>query len=125
MLLTLAQWLQVHFPEQLGFLRVFQYITFRAVMASMTALVIGLAFGPWVIRRLTELKIGQPIREYGMQTHLAKRGTPTMGGALILIGIGVATLLWTGPSAGPTTGARSLTRTRKAWRRAKSSSGSR
>lgn len=94
MLLTLAQWLQAHYPEQLGFLRVFQYITFRAVMAAMTALVIGLAFGPWVIRRLTELKIGQPIREYGMQTHLAKRGTPTMGGALILIGIGVATLLW-------------------------------
>jgi hypothetical protein len=51
-------------------------------------------FGPWVIRKLTELKIGQPIREYGMQSHLAKRGTPTMGGVLILIGIGVATLLW-------------------------------
>jgi phospho-N-acetylmuramoyl-pentapeptide-transferase len=94
MLLSLALWLQAHYPEQLGFLRVFQYITFRAVMAAMTALVIGLAFGPWVIRRLTELKIGQPIREYGMQSHLAKRGTPTMGGALILIGIGVATLLW-------------------------------
>ena len=94
MLLSLAQWLQGLYPDQFGFLRVFQYLTFRAVLAAMTALLIGLAFGPWVIRRLTELKIGQPIREYGMQSHLAKRGTPTMGGALILIGIGVSTLMW-------------------------------
>ena len=72
----------------------FQYLTFRAVMAAMTALLIGLASGPWVIRRLTALKIGQPIRDYGVQTHLAKSGTPTMGGVLILIGIGVSTLLW-------------------------------
>lgn len=93
MLLSLAQWLQTFFPE-LGFLRVFNYITFRAVMAALTALLIGLAFGPWVIRRLTELKIGQPIREYGVQQHLSKSGTPTMGGVLILIGIGVSTLLW-------------------------------
>ncbi|WP_428510127.1 phospho-N-acetylmuramoyl-pentapeptide-transferase [Roseateles sp.] len=93
MLLTLAQWLQGLYPD-LGFLRLFQYITFRAVMAAMTALLIGLAFGPWVIRRLTEMKIGQPIREYGIQQHLAKNGTPTMGGVLILIGIGVSTLLW-------------------------------
>ena len=94
MLLSLAQWLQGLYPEQLGFLRVFQYLTFRAVLAAMTALLIGLAFGPWLIRRLTELKIGQPIRDYAMQSHLVKSGTPTMGGALILIGIGVATLLW-------------------------------
>ncbi len=94
MLLSLAQWLQGHFPDQLGFLRVFQYHTFRAVMSAMTALLIGLMFGPWVIRRLTELKIGQPIREYGVQAHLVKRGTPTMGGVLVLIGIAVATLLW-------------------------------
>mgnify|MGYP003350878396 CR=1 FL=1 len=94
MLLSLAQWLQGLYPEQLGFLRVFQYITFRAVLAAMTALLIGLAFGPWVIRRLTELKIGQPVRGYAMQSHLVKSGTPTMGGALILIGIFVATLLW-------------------------------
>ena len=93
MLLSLAQWLQGLDPS-LGFLRVFSYITFRAVMASLTALLIGLAFGPWVIRRLTEMKIGQPIREYGVQQHLAKSGTPTMGGVLILIGIGVSTLLW-------------------------------
>jgi len=94
MLLSLAGWLQGHYPENFGFLRVFQYHTFRAVMAAMTALLIGLFFGPWVIRRLTELKIGQPIREYGVQAHLVKRGTPTMGGVLVLIGIAVATLLW-------------------------------
>ena len=94
MLLSLASWLQSHYPESFGFLRVFQYHTFRAVMAAMTALLIGLAFGPWVIRRLTELKIGQPIREYGVQSHIAKRGTPTMGGVLVLIGIAIATLLW-------------------------------
>jgi phospho-N-acetylmuramoyl-pentapeptide-transferase len=94
MLLSLAEWLQGMYPEQFGFLRVVQYLTFRAVLAAMTALLIGLVFGPWVIRRLTALKIGQPIREYGVQTHLVKAGTPTMGGALILIGIGVATVLW-------------------------------
>ncbi len=94
MLLSLSQWLLTLYPEQLGFLRVFQYITFRAVLAAMTALLIGLAFGPWVIRRLTAMKVGQPIREYGMQSHLGKRGTPTMGGVLVLIGIGVSTLLW-------------------------------
>ncbi|HEX7637196.1 MAG TPA: phospho-N-acetylmuramoyl-pentapeptide-transferase [Burkholderiaceae bacterium] len=94
MLLSLATWLQSLDPVRLGFLRVFQYHTFRAVMAALTALLIGLAFGPWVIRRLTELKIGQPIREYGVQAHLVKRGTPTMGGVLVLIGIAVATLLW-------------------------------
>ena len=94
MLLALSQLLLNLAPEGMGFLRVFQYLTFRAVMAAMTALLIGLAFGPWVIRRLTEMKIGQPIREYGVQAHLGKRGTPTMGGVLVLIGIGVSTLLW-------------------------------
>jgi phospho-N-acetylmuramoyl-pentapeptide-transferase len=93
MLLSLAQWLQTLSPE-FGFFRVFQYITFRAVMAALTALLIGLIAGPAVIRRLAALKIGQPIREYAMQSHLAKSGTPTMGGVLILIGIAVSTLLW-------------------------------
>ena len=93
MLLTLAQWLQTLSPE-LGFFRVFQYLTFRAVMAALTALLIGLISGPAVIRRLTALKIGQPVRGYGMQSHLSKNGTPTMGGVLILISISVATLLW-------------------------------
>ena len=93
MLLTLAQWLQTLSPE-FGFFRVFQYLTFRAVMAALTALLIGLVAGPMVIRRLAALKIGQPIREYAMQSHLAKSGTPTMGGVLILIGIAISTLLW-------------------------------
>jgi phospho-N-acetylmuramoyl-pentapeptide-transferase len=73
---------------------VFSYLTLRAVLAAGTALVIGLIAGPWVIRKLTELKIGQAIRTEGPQSHLSKSGTPTMGGALILISIGVTTLLW-------------------------------
>ena len=93
MLLSLAQWLQSISPD-FGFLRVFQYLTFRAVMAALTALLIGLLAGPFVIRRLIALKIGQPIREYAMETHLSKSGTPTMGGVLILMCIGISTLLW-------------------------------
>jgi phospho-N-acetylmuramoyl-pentapeptide-transferase len=93
MLLSLAQWLQSLSPE-LGFFRVFQYLTFRAVMAAMTALLIGLIAGPFVIRRLKVLKIGQQVRSYGMETHLTKGGTPTMGGVLILIAITISTLLW-------------------------------
>jgi phospho-N-acetylmuramoyl-pentapeptide-transferase len=93
MLVSLAAWMQSH-GHEFGFMRVFQYITFRAVMAAMTALLIGIIAGPWVIRRLAALKIGQPVREYAMQTHLVKSGTPTMGGVLILISITVSTLLW-------------------------------
>jgi phospho-N-acetylmuramoyl-pentapeptide-transferase len=93
MLLSLSIWLQTLSPE-FGFLRVFQYITFRAVMAALTALLLGLLAGPWVIRRLAELKIGQPIRGYGMETHLTKSGTPTMGGVLVLLAIAISTLLW-------------------------------
>ncbi|QJC57490.1 Phospho-N-acetylmuramoyl-pentapeptide-transferase [Polaromonas vacuolata] len=93
MLLSLAQWLQTTSPE-FSFLRVFQYLTFRAVMAALTGLLIGLSAGPFVIRRLIALKIGQPIRDYAMQTHLSKSGTPTMGGVLILLSIAISTLLW-------------------------------
>jgi len=93
MLLSLTQWLQSLYPEW-GFLRVFQYLTFRAVLAAATALLIGLAAGPAVIRRLRALKIGQPIRGYGMESHFSKSGTPTMGGVLILIAITSSTLLW-------------------------------
>ena len=93
MLLNLAAWLQGLSPE-FGFFRVFQYLTFRAVMAAMTALLIGIVAGPWVIRKLTELKIGQPVRGYAMETHLSKSGTPTMGGVLILMSIAISTLLW-------------------------------
>jgi phospho-N-acetylmuramoyl-pentapeptide-transferase len=94
MLLPLSEWLMMLAPDALSFLRVVQYLTFRAVMAAMTALVIGILLGPWVIRKLAELKIGQPVREYGVAEHLAKKGTPTMGGVLILIGIAISTLLW-------------------------------
>ncbi len=73
---------------------VFEYITLRAVLACATSLIIGLVAGPYVISRLTTLKIGQAVRTNGPQTHLIKTGTPTMGGALILISIGVSTLLW-------------------------------
>jgi phospho-N-acetylmuramoyl-pentapeptide-transferase len=93
MLHSLALWLQTLGPE-FGFLRVFQYLTFRAVMAAMTALLVGLVAGPYFIRRLAALKIGQPIRDYAMQTHLSKGGTPTMGGVLILFSIALSTLLW-------------------------------
>jgi phospho-N-acetylmuramoyl-pentapeptide-transferase len=93
MLLSLTLWLQSLGPE-FGFLRVFQYLTFRAVMAALTALIMGLVAGPYFIRRLAALKIGQPIREYAMQTHISKSGTPTMGGVLILFSIAFSTLLW-------------------------------
>lgn len=93
MLLSLAQWLQSLSPDY-GFFRVFQYITFRAVMAAVTALLIGLFVGPFVIERLRALKIGQQVRSYGMDTHLVKSGTPTMGGVLILMAIASSTLLW-------------------------------
>ncbi len=93
MLLSLAQWLQSQ-SSGFGFLRVFQYLTLRAVMAAVTALLMGLIAGPYVIRRLAELKIGQPIRGYGMDSHMVKSGTPTMGGVLILLCISVSTLLW-------------------------------
>ncbi|MDN5843321.1 MAG: phospho-N-acetylmuramoyl-pentapeptide-transferase, partial [Alcaligenaceae bacterium] len=91
MLLELARWLSAEHFRGFG---VVEYITFRALLASATALLIGLLAGPWLIRRLTALKIGQAVRSYGPESHLQKNGTPTMGGALILIAIGVSTLLW-------------------------------
>jgi phospho-N-acetylmuramoyl-pentapeptide-transferase len=87
-------WLAQYFQQDLGPLRVFNFITFRAVFATITALVIGLGAGPAVIRMLTRMKVGQAVRTDGPQTHLKKHGTPTMGGLLILISIGVSTLLW-------------------------------
>ena len=90
MLLMLAQWLS---QDVRGF-NVFNYITLRTVLAAMTALIISFMAGPRVIRWLTAKKIGQAVRQDGPQTHLVKAGTPTMGGALILIAIGITTLLW-------------------------------
>lgn len=90
MLLTLSQWLA---PDIHGF-RVFNYITLRAVMATLTALTISFLVGPTLIRKLTYYKVGQSVRDDGPQTHLIKAGTPTMGGALILVAIAISTLLW-------------------------------
>lgn len=73
---------------------VFQYITLRGILSAGTALIISLLVGPAVIRRLDALQIGQSVREDGPQSHLSKTGTPTMGGALILVAIAAATLLW-------------------------------
>src|SRR5690625_3365850 len=77
MLLELARLLA---ESQFRFFAVFEYITLRALLACATALAIGLLAGPWVIRRLTAMKIGQAVRSYGPETHLEKAGTPTMGG---------------------------------------------
>jgi phospho-N-acetylmuramoyl-pentapeptide-transferase len=90
MLLELAQWL----AGDIRAFNVFGYITLRTVLAAMTALVISFVIGPWMIRKLTAMKIGQAVRDDGPQTHLVKAGTPTMGGALILTSVVVTTLLW-------------------------------
>jgi phospho-N-acetylmuramoyl-pentapeptide-transferase len=88
--LTLAEYLQQY---ESGF-SVFQYITFRAILGTITALVLSLVIGPTMIRKLSSYKIGQQVRDDGPQSHLSKAGTPTMGGALILVSIAISTLLW-------------------------------
>ena len=90
MLLELAQWL----AKDVRLFNVFSYITLRAVLACLTALAVSLVLGPLVIRKLTAYKIGQSVRDDGPKSHLTKAGTPTMGGALILLSIGFTTLLW-------------------------------
>jgi len=90
MFLTLAEYLQQY---ESGF-SVFQYITLRAIFGTTTALVLSLVIGPKMIRKLSSYKIGQQIRDDGPQSHLSKAGTPTMGGALILVAIAISTLLW-------------------------------
>jgi phospho-N-acetylmuramoyl-pentapeptide-transferase len=90
MLLAVAQWL----AQDVRAFNVFQYITLRAVLATLTALAISLLAGPLVIRKLTAYRIGQAVRDDGPQSHLTKAGTPTMGGALVLLSILTATLLW-------------------------------
>ncbi|MFV9614395.1 MAG: phospho-N-acetylmuramoyl-pentapeptide-transferase [Gammaproteobacteria bacterium] len=90
MFLTLAEYLQ---QFNSGF-AVFQYITLRAILGTITALVLSLLIGPTMIRKLSSYKIGQHIRDDGPQSHLSKAGTPTMGGAMILVAIAISTLLW-------------------------------
>lgn len=88
--LLIADFLEAHF----SFFNVFSYITLRAVLAALTALVISFIVGPRVIQKLTDYNIGQTVRDDGPESHGVKTGTPTMGGALILTAIGVTTLLW-------------------------------
>ena len=90
MMVYLAEYLETYHS---GF-NVFQYITLRAVLAVITALLISFVIGPFMIRRLNRYSIGQTVRDDGPQTHLSKAGTPTMGGALILVAVSVTTLLW-------------------------------
>ncbi len=90
MLLELAEWL----GESIRAFNVFSYLTLRAVLAALTALLISFFVGPAMIRKLTAYKIGQSVRDDGPQSHLVKRGTPTMGGALILVSVAITTLLW-------------------------------
>jgi len=90
MLLWLADWLS----QYLSVFGVFRYLTLRAILGVLTALGISLLLGPWMIRTLNNLQIGQSVRSDGPQSHLSKSGTPTMGGALILMAIFVSTLLW-------------------------------
>ncbi|WP_114418553.1 phospho-N-acetylmuramoyl-pentapeptide-transferase [Marinospirillum perlucidum] len=90
MLLWLTQYLTQYFTA----FEVFNYLTFRSILGVLTSLAFSLLVGPWVIRRLTSRQIGQAIRDDGPQTHLSKAGTPTMGGALILLSITLSSLLW-------------------------------
>ena len=90
MFLTLAEYLQQY---ESGF-AVFQYITLRTILGTITALILSLMVGPYMIRKLSSYKIGQQVRDDGPQSHLSKAGTPTMGGSLILVAIAISTLLW-------------------------------
>lgn len=87
-------WLADYLSQFYSLFTVFQYLTLRGILAVITSLVISWVFGPAVIRKLNQLQMGQVIRSDGPQTHLSKAGTPTMGGALILLAIFVSTLLW-------------------------------
>lgn len=90
MLLLVAQYLE----QYVGALGVVKYLTFRGILGVLTAMVISLLMGPWVIKKLNQLQIGQSVRDDGPESHLSKSGTPTMGGTLILFAILAATLLW-------------------------------
>jgi phospho-N-acetylmuramoyl-pentapeptide-transferase len=87
-------WLTGVLSDYISALTVFQYLTLRAILGTLTALLISLLIGPWMIRKLGQYQIGQAVRNDGPQTHLSKAGTPTMGGALILVAIAISTLLW-------------------------------
>ncbi len=90
MLLLLSTWLSNHYHV----FRVFQYLTLRAILGTLTALALSLILGPSIIRQLTSHRVGQVVRDDGPQRHLSKAGTPTMGGTLIIIAVLISTLLW-------------------------------
>ncbi|MEZ7984373.1 MAG: phospho-N-acetylmuramoyl-pentapeptide-transferase [Pseudomonadales bacterium] len=90
MLILLSEYLQ----QYISAFSVFQYLSLRGILSVMTAIIFSLMVGPWVIRKLNYHQVGQSIRDDGPQTHLVKAGTPTMGGALILLSICLSTLLW-------------------------------
>lgn len=87
-------WLFNCLAQYQRFFHVFEYLTLRSILCALTALLIALLLGPWMIRRLTRFRIGQNVRDDGPQTHLSKAGTPTMGGTLILVSVFLSTLLW-------------------------------
>lgn len=87
-------WIAGWLSEFFGVLSVFQYLTLRGILGVLTALLIALLVGPHMIRKLSHYQIGQSVRDDGPQSHLSKAGTPTMGGALIIVAVAVATLLW-------------------------------
>ncbi len=87
-------WLFQQLAELNPGFNVFAYITLRSILGALTALLVSLLLGPWFIRRLVQKQVGQPIRKLGPESHFSKAGTPTMGGALILFSIVLATLLW-------------------------------
>jgi len=90
----MLSWLFEQLSEYYRVFSVFQYITFRAMMSVLTALVLSFVFGPVMIRKLSQYQIGQTVREDGPASHFSKKGTPTMGGALILFAVVLSTLLW-------------------------------
>jgi len=87
-------WLSTYLSDSVGVLSVFQYLTLRGILGVLTALFISLWLGPKLIKKLSNKQIGQFVREDGPQSHLSKAGTPTMGGALIIVAVAVSSLLW-------------------------------
>jgi len=87
-------WLSSYISESVGFMSVFQYLTLRGILGVLTALLISLWVGPQMIKKLSHYQIGQSVRDDGPKSHLSKAGTPTMGGALIIVAVVISTLLW-------------------------------
>ena len=87
-------WISSYLSDSIGFMSVFQYLTLRGILGVLTALLISLWVGPIMIRKLSQYQIGQSVRDDGPQSHLSKAGTPTMGGALIIVAVALSTILW-------------------------------